>query len=425
LNLNKKIKVRYLIVGFHSPYFQLNLIIMKKLNLSLKGYGLLAILSGFTLFGCSKEVSVKTITGQENVVSSNQQMVAGQYIITLKDAAQGNLPSAMVADKIRELLSSHKLGALPQTEAFINLESGFAARLSDKQVDQMRNDPRVAAIEQDQQVMITATTTGTTTIAQPKQIAQWGVKKTGYGSGVGKTAWIIDTGVDSGHPDLTVDKTRSKSFLTSSSGGNWSLPWDENGHGTHVSGIIAAKDNGIGVVGVAAGATIVSVRVLDKSGAGYVSTLISGINYVAANGKKGDVVNISIGASPSTALDNAVIALANKDIYVAIAAGNNAADAKNYSPARVSNANVYTVSAMDSFGSFASFSNYGATTIKYTAPGKNIISTYMGSVYKNMSGTSMASPHMAGILLMTGGLPKYTAKVKSDPDVYTDMVAQK
>src|SRR5678815_3248042 len=114
--------------------------------------------------------------------------------------------------------------------------------------------------------------------------------KVGYGDGTGKTAWIIDSGIDFDHPDLNVDVKRSKSFLT----GNTSAD-DENGHGTHVAGIIGAKNNNFGVLGVASGANLVSLRVLDKDGNGTLSSIIQALAYVNANGKAGDVVNMSIG----------------------------------------------------------------------------------------------------------------------------------
>jgi len=228
------------------------------------------------------------------------------------------------------------------------------------------------------------------------EMIPWGVARIGGGLDASdKTAWIIDSGIEMTHPDLNIDFLRSISFVKGASS-----PTDEYGHGTHVAGIIGAiKGNGIGLVGVAAGAKLVSVRVLDKNGNGSIAAMIAGINYVAENARAGDVANISFEVGNSTEIDNAVIAAAKKGIIFVIAAGNNSSSA-TLSPARVNGDNIYTVSAMDKNNKFAAFSNYGKSTIDYCAPGVEIMSTGLGGTYSSMNGTSMAAPHMAGLLLL-------------------------
>ncbi|MDH3322418.1 MAG: S8 family serine peptidase, partial [Flavobacteriaceae bacterium] len=244
----------------------------------------------------------------------------------------------------------------------------------------------------------------------------WGITRVGGGSYNGSaTAWIIDSGIDLDHPDLNVDVARSASFLSRGDAD------DQNGHGTHVAGTVAAIDNAIGVVGVAPGATVVAVRVLDRRGSGSTSGVIAGVDYVAANAQNGDVANMSLGGGVSTTLDNAVIAAAASGVKFALAAGNESDDANNHSPARANHANIYTVSAMDSNDNFASFSNYGNPPIEFCAPGVSIASLWKSGGYNTISGTSMAAPHVCGLLLL-GNVAK-DGTVNNDPDGNADDIA--
>ena len=211
-------------------------------------------------------------------------------------------------------------------------------------------------------------------------------------SGSGKTAWVIDTGIDFDHPDLNVDASRSVSFV----GGN---PDDKNGHGTHVSGTIGAKKDNKGVVGVAPGVRLVAVQVLGANGSGSNSGVIAGIDYVADHGAAGDVANMSLGGGFSQALNNAVVAASSK-VKFALAAGNDGQNANNHSPASANGPNIYTVAAVDSSKKLASWSNYGNPPVDFADPGVSIYSTYKGGGYATLSGTSMATPHLAGVLLL-------------------------
>ena len=199
----------------------------------------------------------------------------------------------------------------------------------------------------------------------------------GYGNGIGKRAWIIDSGIDFDHPDLNVDAAKSKSFITGESSAE-----DENGHGTHVAGIIGAKNNTFGVLGIASGASLVSLRVLDKDGEGLLSNIIQALAYVNNNASPGDVVNMSVGDDEgiSATLDQQVRNTAAQGIYIAIAAGNEKQLANKYSPGRTNAENIYTVSAIDSLDNFASFSNYGNDVVDYAAPGVRILSTFLKDV---------------------------------------------
>jgi subtilisin family serine protease len=161
---------------------------------------------------------------------------------------------------------------------------------------------------------------------------------------------------------------------------------------------------------------------MDSSGSGTTSSVLAGINYVMSNGKAGDVVNMSIGAGISPTIDDAVLK-ASAVLKFAIAAGNESDYAYNYSPGRVNGPNVYTVSAMDSNSSWAYFSNFGNTTVDYCAPGMTILSTYKNGSYIAISGTSMAAPHVAGLLLL--GSITTSGYVTNDPDGTPDRIAHR
>jgi hypothetical protein len=249
------------------------------------------------------------------------------------------------------------------------------------------------------------------------QCKPWGISRVGGGaSGVGKRAWIIDSGIDLTHPDLNINTALSISFVMNSPG-----VADLNGHGTHVAGTIAAKDNGFGVIGVAAGAEVVAVRVLSDEG-GTTSAIVAGVNYVAANPNvsSADVVNMSLGGPPSQAVDDAVLALSGV-CKVVVAAGNDAKNANYVSPARVNGPNIFTVSAMDIYDKIASFSNYGNGPVDYSAPGVNVASCWLNGGYAYENGTSMAAPHVAGILLL--GTICASSKITGDPDGTADLIA--
>jgi len=250
----------------------------------------------------------------------------------------------------------------------------------------------------------------------PAQTTDWGVTRVGGpGTAVaGRTAWVIDTGIDLDHPDLNVDVARSRSFVRDKSAD------DGNGHGTHVAGTIAARNNSIGVVGVAPGAPLVAVRVLDRSGSGTNSGVIAGVDYVGDVGAAGDVANMSLGGGVSDLLDQAVVAASSTGIRFVLAAGNESDSANNHSPARANGEFVFTVSSFAKGDVWSSFSNFGNPPVDYAEPGSSIRSTYMNGGYNTLSGTSMAAPHLAGIL-MTGPVRTNSA-VSGDPDGRPDAI---
>lgn len=304
---------------------------------------------------------------------------------------------------------------------------GFAVRLPAEQASpqaQMArlkaNNAKIAYCEQDQTVRALVQSKGKPGGGgSTGQTTPWGVERVGgsvsVSSPASKTAWIIDTGIDLDHPDLRVDVPRSVSFIRDNS------PDDQNGHGTHVAGTIAAINNEIGVVGVAAGNVVVAVRVLDRRGSGTWSGVIAGVDHVGEKGNAGDVANMSLGGGFSQAVNDAVIKAAAAGIYFTIAAGNDGANANNFSPASANGDNIYTVSAIDRADKFASWSNWGNPPVDWAEPGVGINSTYKDGGYRSLSGTSMAAPHVAGILLIQP-VSKCGNVASGDPDGAPDAI---
>jgi subtilisin len=228
---------------------------------------------------------------------------------------------------------------------------------------------------------------------------------------------VIDTGIDWEHPDLNVvggiNCASGNPFRAKCSGNGD----DDHYHGTHVAGTIGAIDNGIGVVGVAPGARLWAVKVLNSQGSGYTSWIIAGIDWVAARADTIEIANMSLGGSGYNQAEyDAIQGAVNKGVAFAVAAGNSDADASNFSPAAFGN--VLTVSALADFDgvpgglgsptcrndqddTLADFSNWGSA-VDIAAPGVCILSTYPleQGEYGTISGTSMASPHAAGALAL-------------------------
>jgi subtilisin family serine protease len=316
------------------------------------------------------------------VDAATGEVVAGQYIVTLKSGTASGLVSA------KGIAAQH----------IYNAVNGFAATLSGTQLSALQRDPRVASIEHNQVVHIETTQTGAT----------WGIDRidqrnrplsttyTYNHDGTGVTAYIIDTGITPGHPDFGGRAAVAHDSL----GGNGI---DCHGHGTHVAGTIGST-----TWGVAKGVQLRGVRVLDCSGSGTTAGVIDGVNWVAnrANTPGKSVANMSLGGSKSTALNNAVNTLATNGVSIAVAAGNSAADACNSSPSSASAA--ITVAASDINDASASFTNFGRCVDVY-GPGVSITSTWLNNGTNTISGTSMATPHVAGVAAV------YKSSLATDP----------
>jgi subtilisin family serine protease len=270
-----------------------------------------------------------------------------------------------------------------------NTLEGFSAEIPDDSVAAVRANPRVAYVERDGKVRAAA------------QTLPWGVDqvqadksstRAGNGSGriSGVNVYIIDSGVDPSHADLNV--VEHVNFRRDETNR------DCSGHGTHVAGTVAAKDNALGVVGVAPGAPVIGVKVLGCTDTGYRSMIIEGIDWVTANARKPAIANLSFTGAPSRALDDAVRRSVGSGVFYSVAAGNQGRNACNYSPARAAagtNNGIVATAATNRSNAETQSSNYGRC-VDLWAPGANILSTKQGGGTTLISGTSMAAPHVGG-----------------------------
>jgi aqualysin 1 len=265
---------------------------------------------------------------------------------------------------------------------------GYAARLTGTALAEVRRDRRVAYVERDGVATASTTQTGATwgldRIDQRLLPMDGAFTYTSTGSGV--SAYVIDTGIRYTHGDFGGRARFGFDAFKDGQNGN-----DCNGHGTHVAGTVGGA-----TYGVAKSASLVAVRVLDCGGSGTWSGVIAGVDWVTANHVKPAVANLSLGGGANTAVDDAVRRMIAAGVTTAVAAGNDGRDACRFSPARVTEA--LTIGATDKTDKKASFSNLGSC-VDWFAPGVGITSAwYQSDTQTNtISGTSMASPHTAGV----------------------------
>ncbi|MEC8634005.1 MAG: S8 family serine peptidase [Pseudomonadota bacterium] len=354
---------------------------------------------------------------------------ANNSIVRFKD----DVPRADVPDRARGLLA--RANAVNNASAklkniYQHSIKGFTLSMPCHAASRaFGDDPMVQALEVDSIVFMNPRPPGKgpggggggdDTSPDP-QVTPWGIARVGGPQdGTGYTAWVLDTGIDVDHPDLNVAASRGFSAFNK---GKDSGVDDGQGHGTHVAGTIAAFNNNRDVVGVAAGASVVPIKVLDRRGSGSTSGVIAGVDFVGANASPGDCANMSLGGGISSSLDAAVInAAANSGAFFTLAAGNEGQDANNSSPARANGNNVFTISAHDSSDRLASFSNYGNPPVDYAAPGVGVLSTKKGGGTVTYSGTSMAAPHACAVLMLKAGNPSTDGTISNDRDSTPDPI---
>jgi subtilisin len=344
--------------------------------------------------------------------------VPDQFIVVLDD----QIEQIQAVDAVARDIAARARGQL--RHVYRAAFKGFAIRLSPGiDPDQLARDPRVAFVQRDRVVrhtdhLASELPTGVNRVNAELNRTTGAVNpRTGAPTGLGIA--VVDTGIQLTHPDLNV--AGHVSFVRGVRSGN-----DDNGHGTHVAGIIGARDNRAGVVGVAPGVPLYAVKVLDRYGSGLLSDVAKGVDWVTQNRSRIAAANLSLGAFFGTAVEDrncgntvgdalhkAICASVRAGVVYVVAAGNDAEDARYAAPAGYRE--VVTVSALaDSDGrpngagpatpygaddTFASFSNFGAG-VDLIAPGVRIRSTCLGSSYCRMTGTSQAAPHATGAVAL-------------------------
>ena len=366
---------------------------MKKINLA----GLLSlIIISCVIFATPKVMAEK----------NDREKIPGQYIVVFKEGVD----SEVVTDR---MVRNHRMGHL---FTYGHIVKGFAATIPQGELEKVKRDSSVAYVIEDR--VVTADGRLNNQVVQPSEVVPTGVARIGADSlsndGAGVAVAVLDTGIDLSHPDLAgsiIPGSGTTCIRRTTTN-------DDNGHGTHVAGTIAARDNAIGVVGVAPLAKLIPVKVLDSRGSGTWSSVICGIDWVTGNAIKYNikVVNMSLGGGGTSdnncgltnndPLHRAICRSRDAGITYVVAAGNEGADSLNSVPAAYDDA-VISVSALTDLDgksgglgssgddTFASFSNYGSV-VDIAAPGLNIFSTYKNGGYATMSGTSMATPHVTG-----------------------------
>jgi len=327
------------------------------------------LLTLILISGCSE--------GDKKVVN---EPIEGQYIVVFKRSSE------MVANTVSELVETHDL---PEPKKIFSAAlHGGVYHLEDEQVEALKEDPRIAYIEQDRRIHIESV----------QNNAPWGLDRldqnnlplnnayeTGNG-GAGVNAYIIDTGILLTHQDFQGRARSGFDFVDQDNDAT-----DCNGHGTHVAGTVGGA-----LHGVAKNVNLIAVRVLDCEGSGSFSGVIAGIEWVTANHVGPAVANMSLGGGASQAVDDAVAASIASGVTYVVAAGNENQNACNTSPSRVPAA--ITVGSSTRADQRSSFSNFGSC-VDIFAPGSDILSAWFNSntATNTISGTSMASPHVAGV----------------------------
>lgn len=329
--------------------------------------------------------------------------IPGRYVVVLVDSADS---AAVARDHARSQGAS-------VDHVYSHALKGYSASMSDEAAARIADDSRVQWVEADRTVTTLEQTLPTGIDRSDAELSPT-AKIDGVDDRVDVDVAVIDTGIDLDHPDLNVYTPGAKNCSTGRSAD------DGNGHGSHVAGTVGALDNSIGPVGIAPGARLWPVRVLNNAGSGSTSSVICGIDFVTANASSIEIANMSLGGSGSDDGDcgntnndaehKAICRSVAAGVTYVVAAGNSYVDAAGSIPAAYDE--VITVSALADFNglpgggaaatcrsdvddTFADFSNYGLD-VDLIAPGVCIYSTWKRGGYNTISGTSMASPHVAG-----------------------------
>ena len=401
----------------------------------------------FSALTCLSLMLAHPASADDAIRTAEAHAQGSRYIFVLKEQFTGDVGARARSVAYR--------GRLQLEHTFDQALRGFTLETTAVEAEKIvRSNPDIAFAEPDVSVSVvddfTPAPQQVLQQAAETQVVPWGVTRVGtcargtcdLPSNVANArVWIIDSGI-APHPDLNIDWSRAFSSVGEDG-------VDRLGHGTHVAGTVGAINNNIGVVGVAPGATLVPVQVVDRKGGGSISSIIEGVEYVAAQRRlcpqtigcepQKWVANMSLTSDDrSLALDLAVLRASRLGVRFAIAAGNRARPAIESSPGHLQRPNLFTVSAscgpaslrcVNGKDSIASFSNYGNPPVDVAAPGDEVYSTSLDGTYATGHGTSMASPHVAGLLARIPGLTTqnlwahYCGRLTTDRDKSRDRIA--
>jgi subtilisin family serine protease len=315
------------------------------------------------------------------VVASAQDTGHHRSIVVFKSRA--------AHDRVKRIVS------LSSTQEVVDLPASHAVvlNLDDVAKQNLEKNNDVLRIEDDPEISLLSVKTA-------PQVIPWGISRVQApavwpsNTGQGIKVAIVDTGIDFKHPDLLTNIRTGINIIRPSR-----TPADDNGHGTHVAGIIGALSNTVGVVGIAPNVELYPVKVLKSNGVGYLSDIIAGIDWSVAHGM--DVINLSLGTTTDIqSMHDAVVRADQAGVIVVAAAGNSGGTVMY--PAAY--AEVISVGMIDENGQVNQYSSRGSE-LELVAPGSNIYSTYRGRTYRTMTGTSMASPHVVGAAALLRAMP--------------------
>jgi subtilisin family serine protease len=342
------------------------------------------LLGGALMGGCvvdAGDYEAVDSTQAPLIGADSKDAIPGQYIVVMKEGVSTQSLNAAL-DTVRQGKGNEVLHSY-------TVVPGFAAKLDAATLASLRSDPGVAYVEQDKIVRLGAVQTGARPgldrIDQRNRPTNGTYDDRGF-QGAGVHAYVIDTGLRADHTEFTGRVGAGATAINDGRGTN-----DCQGHGTHVASTIAGT-----VTGVAKKAIVHPVRVLDCTGSGAISGIVAGVDFVRTNGIRPAVANLSLGGGASATLDTSITNLFNAGVTPVVAAGNENQNACNVSPARAPAA--ITVGAVDDSDRRASFSNFGSC-VDIFAPGVNVLGAGISSSTAGvlLSGTSMASPHVAGV----------------------------
>jgi hypothetical protein len=400
----------------------------------ISGISLLAFVNHVPIENSYKEMSLEPIEVRQTDTLPAISYIKGQYLLDIDelldtklatDSTKGIIkPSITLGIKraYRSLYFANKATVrnfLNMAFPFLNLrhddvrkvgESFIVVQFDSMAVQKMRTEEHLQTFEQN--YILQLDTDSISPVSQKREAPNWGVQAVSntIKSDLQSTrrVWIVDSGIDPDHEELNVDRNLSKSFTLDK---YYTIKTMGDAHGTHVAGIIGAKANEKGIIGVAPNIGLVAVRVAQEStveGDAY----LEGLKYVLRNASPSDVVNISLEKTVGSPTEKRCIQdIANRGIYVVIAAGNGRIFPVNLDltpmyPASFTGRNIYTIASYNEHLEYSGFSAYG-NVVRYCAPGERILSTLPGNRYGIDKGTSMAAPHVSGLLVLQGRVNRH------------------